>query len=123
MAETSFSLSKCCATENELEDQGDGHGVQDSGETSTRPVYGAEPWLLKKAQETKLDVAEMRMLRWMCGVTKLDKIRNERQRKWEKLQKNPGNEAEVVCDEKRGALHRKEGDGNESTKEKEERKT
>ena len=33
-------------------------------------------------------------------------------------------EAEVVgaCDEKRGALHRKDGDGNESTREKEERK-
>ena len=31
----------------------------------------------KKAQE-KLDVAEMRMLRWMSGVTKLDRIRNER---------------------------------------------
>ena len=28
-----------------------------------------------------------------------------------------------VCDEKRGALCRKEGDGNESTGEKEERKT
>ena len=37
----------------------------------------------------------------------------------------PGNEIEVVwaCDEKRGTLRRKEGDGNESTGEKEERKT
>ena len=38
---------------------------------------------------------------------------------------SPGNEVEVVwaCDEKRGALHRKGGDGNESTREKVERKT
>ena len=41
-------------------------------------VYGAETWAMKKAQEKKLDVAEMRMLRWMSGVTKLDRIRNER---------------------------------------------
>ena len=41
-------------------------------------MYGAETWALKKAQENKLEVAETRMLRWMCGVTKLDKIRNER---------------------------------------------
>ena len=41
-------------------------------------MYRAETWALKKAQENKLEVAEMRMLRWMCGVTKLDKIRNER---------------------------------------------
>ena len=41
-------------------------------------MYGAGTWALKKAQENKLEVAEMRMLRWMCGVTKLDKIRNER---------------------------------------------
>ena len=36
-----------------------------------------------------------------------------------------GKEAEVVwaCDEKRGALRRKEGDGNEKTREKEERNT
>ena len=32
---------------------------------------------MKKAQETKLDVAEIRMLRWMRGVAKLDRIRNE----------------------------------------------
>ena len=37
-------------------------------------MYGAETWALKKAQENKLEVAEMRM----CGVTKLDKISNER---------------------------------------------
>ena len=48
--------------------------------TVVRPamMYGAETWAVKKAQEKKLDVAEMRMLRWMCGVTKLDRIRNER---------------------------------------------
>ena len=33
---------------------------------------------MKKPQEKKLDVVEMRMLRWMNGVTKLDRIRNER---------------------------------------------
>ena len=33
---------------------------------------------MKKAQEKKLDAAEMRMLRCMSGVTKLDRIRNER---------------------------------------------
>ena len=41
-------------------------------------MYGAESWAVKKAQEKKLDVAEMRMLRWMSGVSKLDRIRNER---------------------------------------------
>ena len=48
--------------------------------TVVRPalMYGAETWVLKEAQEKKLEVAETRMLRWMCGVTKLDKIRNER---------------------------------------------
>ena len=40
-------------------------------------IYGAETWAMKKTQEKKLDVAEMRRLRWMIGVTKLDTIRNE----------------------------------------------
>ena len=55
--------------ENEREDQGN----------VVRPavMYRAETWALKKAQERKLEVAEMRMLQWMCGVTRLDKIRNE----------------------------------------------
>ena len=32
----------------------------------------------KKAQEKKLDVAEMMMSRWMCGSTNMDRISNER---------------------------------------------
>ena len=48
--------------------------------TVVRPamMYGAATWAVKKAQEKKLDVARMRMLRWMSGVAKLDRIRNER---------------------------------------------
>ena len=40
-------------------------------------VYGEETWAVKKAHDKKMEVAEMKMLRWMCGVTRLDKIRNE----------------------------------------------
>ena len=47
---------------------------------------------MKKGQEKKLDVAEMRMLRWMIAVTKVDRIWNERirQRKWTKYPKRAG---------------------------------
>lgn len=39
-------------------------------------LYGAECWAVKKGHEKKLQVAEMRMLRLMCGVTRRDRIRN-----------------------------------------------
>lgn len=47
--------------------------------TVIRPVvlYGSECWATKVADERRVHVAEMRMLRWMCGVTRMDKIRNE----------------------------------------------
>ena len=85
-------------------------------------IYGAETRALKKAQENKFEVAEMRMLRWMCGVTKLDKIINE---SGGNHKESTGKNVEVVweCDAKRGTLCREEGDGNESAGEKEERKT
>ena len=59
---------------NKFESQGEVY------KTVVRPAmtYSAETLAVKKAQEKKLDVAEMRMLRWMSGVTKLDRIRNER---------------------------------------------
>ena len=40
-------------------------------------LYGTECWGTNYDHEQKIKVAEMRMLRWMCGHTKLDKIRNE----------------------------------------------
>ena len=41
-------------------------------------MYGAETWAVKKTREKKLGLAEMRMLGWMNGVTKLDRTKNER---------------------------------------------
>ncbi|XP_035834121.1 uncharacterized protein LOC118482649 [Helianthus annuus] len=40
-------------------------------------LYGTDCWAIKKSQARKTEVAEMRMLRWMCGHTRLDRIRNE----------------------------------------------
>ena len=40
-------------------------------------LYGAETWATTRGQEARLEVNEMRLLRWMCGVTRRDKIRNE----------------------------------------------
>ena len=74
MEELEESVWSVVRQENEREDQGKVY------RTVVRPalMYRAETRALKKAQERKLEVAEMRMLRWMCGVTRLDKTRNER---------------------------------------------
>ena len=40
-------------------------------------TYGLEAAPMKKTEENKLDVTEMKMLRWMSGVTRRDKVRNE----------------------------------------------
>ena len=40
-------------------------------------TYGSECWAVKKKDESKLNSAEMRMLRWAKGKTRLDHIRNE----------------------------------------------
>jgi len=38
-------------------------------------LYGSECWSLKKTQVQRLMVAEMSMVRWMCGFTRIDRIR------------------------------------------------
>ena len=40
-------------------------------------LYGTKCWAVKSKQENKLNVAEMRMLRWMSRHTEQDRIRNE----------------------------------------------
>ena len=51
-------------------------------------MYGADTRALKNTQEKMLDVVEARTLRWMSGVTKLDRIRNERIRGITKVKKS-----------------------------------
>jgi len=47
--------------------------------STVRPalLYGVECWPVKVSQVRRMLVAEMRMLRWMCGVSRKDRIRNE----------------------------------------------
>ena len=47
--------------------------------TTIRPVmtYGAECWPITKQHVHKMDVVDMRMLRWICGKARKEKIRND----------------------------------------------
>ena len=51
--------------------------------TMVRPamLYGTEALAVSQKQEKKLEVAEMKMLRYSLGITKLDRVRNEEVRK------------------------------------------
>ena len=48
-------------------------------------LYGAETWAVRKAQDNKLDTVEMRLLRWMFGFTRMDRVRNDRIRELTKV--------------------------------------
>ena len=50
-------------------------GLQKCDQTSS--VVWSDTWATRRGQGARLEVNEMRMLRWMCGVTRRDKIRNE----------------------------------------------
>ena len=47
--------------------------------TALRPslLYGTKCWANKKQHTQNICVTEIRMLRWMYGKTRMDKVRNE----------------------------------------------
>ena len=57
--------------------------------TVVRPamMYGMEATPIKKVNEKRMNVAEMKMLRWMSGVTRRDRIPNTRIRGTAKMAK------------------------------------
>ena len=40
-------------------------------------LYGAECWPTKRRHVEQISVAEIRMLRWICGYTRIDRVRND----------------------------------------------
>ena len=39
--------------------------------------FGSEAWVLKKREEQRLEVAQMKFFRHLLGITKLDKEKNQ----------------------------------------------
>ena len=39
--------------------------------------FGSEAWVLKKREEKRLEAAQMKFLRHLLGITKLDKEKNQ----------------------------------------------
>ena len=39
--------------------------------------FGSEAWVLKKREERRLEAAQMKFLRHLLGITKLDKEKNQ----------------------------------------------
>ena len=50
--------------------------------------FGSEAWILKKREEKRLEAAQMKVLRHLLGITKLDKEKNQcvRQKREHRIQ-------------------------------------
>ena len=79
------------------------------GKVAMKPavLYGLETVALTKRQEAEMEVAELKVLRFSLGVTRMDKIRNEYIRGTAQVgrfgEKTQGDKTEVVwsCTEER----------------------
>ncbi|PHT96000.1 hypothetical protein T459_03882 [Capsicum annuum] len=84
-------MEKCCyaAGIGDLLSLSNMQHPEDHSEVVVRPamLYGAERWPVKNSHIQKMMVAEMRMLCWMCGLTRGDRVRNETI--WEKVGVTP----------------------------------
>ena len=52
---------------------GDGRALH-RGSVQSCMLYGSETWPVKKENELALQQAEIRMIRWMCGVKATDRF-------------------------------------------------
>ncbi|XP_070046133.1 uncharacterized protein [Nicotiana tomentosiformis] len=72
-----FKLSMTKTEYLECKFSGTTHVVDEESGGQTDYVLWDGVWPVKNSHVQKMKVAEMRMLRWMCGQTRLDRIRNE----------------------------------------------
>ncbi|XP_064079453.1 uncharacterized protein LOC135196535 [Macrobrachium nipponense] len=77
-------------------------------------LYSSETLATKKRYENRIDVTKMRMLRWQCGLTRKDKVRNEQVRGTLKIA--PASNKVRTYKETRGRPPDKEDDGHGTTR-------
>ena len=53
----------------------EGEGLHNSDQSRPAMLYVAETWAAMKRHVTRIEVNEMKMPQWICGVTLKDKIR------------------------------------------------
>ena len=44
-------------------------------------LYGAEAWIMRSAERSKVNVLKMKCLRSLVGVSQMDRVRNNRMRR------------------------------------------
>ena len=59
-------------------------------------LYGAEAWGLRSAERKKVNVHEMKCLRSMVGVSRMDRVRNEEVRRRAEIERELSNNRIII---------------------------